>query len=502
MNKLKSIVAAALGLLMVGQVSAHDNYNYINISAGGGLSTMLQRFHEQQGIDKDGKLGGGATFNVSYIHFFGNRFGLGTGLGVAYHQSRSIVNGLDESLERDDYNNVPFTYRMIYSDWEEVQRSVNLEIPLGFYFRHDLNDRMSMLVGLGGKFTFPFIYKYEVTDGEIETRGYYADKNVEIFNLPHHGFGIDDTRYTGSNKKIPGCNIYLDLGFNHWLNDRVAIYWGIYANYGVTDLIKSHDKPLYKSYNTSTEYSGVHASNQVNKAALLSAGLKVGVTLPFGKKPEPEVKDTVFVTDTVSALDDQLVLVAPDTLAADSSWVDVASMIEKLPNWDRFNYKNKEALEEATTAFAALSDSAKREIPNELREKLFGLNKNVAVSTIPNLESSLKIKSSYGFAFASSDGHFSDEEKQYMHFIADCLKMNPQAKISVIGYTCDIGSEEQNEVFGYDRAIHIKNYIVRYGAFEEQIEMDTKTSHCPIVPNTSEANRSKNRRTEVKLIKK
>ena len=499
MNKIKSIVAAALGLLMAGQASAHDNYNYININVGGGLSTMLQSFHDYEGIDKDAKLGFGGTFNVGYIHFFGDKFGLGTGLGLSYYQSRAIVNGLDESLEEDSYNNVAYTYRMLYSDWEEMQRAIDFELPIGFYFRHDLNERMSLLTGIGGKFTFPFYYKYEVMDGEIETRGYYADRNVEIFDLPHHGFGVDDSRYESSNDKLPGFAVYLDLGFNHWLNDRVAIYWGIYANYGITDLIKSHEKALY---NINADYTGVHASNQVDKASLLAAGLKVGVTLPFGKKPEPEVKDTIFVTDTISALDDQLVLVAPDTLAEDSSWVDVAALIEKLPDWDHFNYKNKDALESATTAFSALSDSAKREIPNELREKLFNLNKNVAVSTVPNLESSLKIKSSYGFAFASSDGHFTDEEKQYMHFIADCLKMNPQAKISVIGYTCDIGSEEQNEVFGYDRAIHIKNYIVRYGAFEDQIEMDTKTSHCPIVPNTSEANRSKNRRTEIKLIAK
>jgi outer membrane protein OmpA-like peptidoglycan-associated protein len=354
------------------------------------------------------------------------------------------------------------------------------------------------MAGIGGKFCFPFYYRYEVTDGEIETKGFYPFKNVLLEDIPHHGFGLDDTKYSGTNDRKPAFAVYLDLGLNHWIKDNLAIYWGVYCNYGLTDLIKSHKQALYDK---DANYAGVHNSNQVDKVRLLAIGAKVGVTIPFGKKPEPEVSDTVFVKDTVS-LEDQLVLQTPDTLAADSSWIDVADMIEKLPNWDRFNYKNKPALEEATKAFASLSDSAKAEIPENLRDKLLGLNTKVAQSTIPNLESSLKIKHSYGFAFSSSDGHFTNEQLEYMHFIADCLKMNPQAKISVIGYTCNIGSENQNEVFGYDRAIHVRNYLVRYGAFEDQIEMDTRTFHNPVAPNNCEENRSKNRRTEINLIKK
>lgn len=494
MNKIKAIVIAALGLLTGVQASAHDNFNYLNITAGGGLHTMR---HDPSLGDFKPCFGG--AFNVNYIHFFGKHFGLGTGLGLGYDQSRSTLNGTDVYNEVDKYNdNQAYEYRVIYSDLKEVQRALVAELPLGFYGRHDLTEKMAILVGLGGKLTFPVMYKYEITDGSLETKGYYPSTNVLLENMPHHGFGVDDTPYSGTTDPKIGFAVYADLGFNHWFNEKLALYWGLYCTYGITDLAKSHDAPLY---DVNQNYSGVHGSNQIDKATLLDAGVKIGVTLAFGKKPEPEITDTVFVKDTVS-LTDNLILETPDTLAADSSWVDVASMIEKLPNWDKFNYKNRNALEEATKAFSALSDSAKNEIPENLRDKLLGLNIKVAQSTIPNLESSLKIKHSYGFAFSSSDGHFTNEQLDYMHFVADCLKMNPQAKISVIGYTCNIGSEDQNEVFGYDRAIHVRNYLVRFGAFEDQIIMDTKTFHDPIAPNDCEKNRSKNRRTEIKLIKK
>ena len=191
-----------------------------------------------------------------------------------------------------------------------------------------------------------------------------------------------------------------------------------------------------------------------------------------------------------------------DSISNAAAAANVAALIEQLPTWDKFNYKDKDALDKTSKAFAALPDNVKNQIPANLRDKLIGLTNKVSQSTIQNLEKSLKVKNSYGFAFSSSDGHFTESQCEYMHFIADCLKMNPKAKVSVIGYTCNIGSESLNEVFGYDRAIHVRNYLVRYGAFEDQVEMDTKTFHNPIATNNCEENRAKNRRTEIKLIKK
>lgn len=493
MNKIKAIAVSLVVLLCGGQSYAHDNFNYLNVNVGGGLHTL--RHNPSLGSSKPGF---GGTFNVSYVHFFGKYAGLGTGLGVSYYSSSSKINGIDVLNEIDEINNYrAFEFRMNYTDWKEKQHIYDLELPLGFYNRGDFNDHTSFLVGIGGKLYFPFIYRYEVTEGTLEGTGYYPDENVTYGNMPHHGFGYAE-RESGSQNRRLGFAVYLDLGMNHWLSDRAALYWGLYCNYGISDLVKSHKASLY---NYEGEYAGVHSSNMVNKVSMLAAGVKVGVTFAFGKKPEEPLADTVVVKDTVN-LADQLVLQPVDSAAADSSWKDVADMISKLPDWDRFNYLNKPALEDATKAFAALSDSAKMEIPDNLRDKLLGLNANVQKSTIPNLEQSLKIKHSYGFAFSSSDGHFSEEQQSYMHFIADCLKMNPQAQISVIGYTCNVGTEDFNEVVGYDRAIHVRNYIVRFGAFEDQVIMDTRTSKNPVAPNDCESNRAKNRRTEINLIKK
>lgn len=494
MNNLKFYIIAMLGLLIGGQVYAHDNFNYLNITAGGGLHTLR---HEP--ILGNSKLGGGGTFNINYIRFFGHHFGLGTGLEVSYNQSRSILNGTIMSLEEDTYNgNQAFEFRMNYNDWNEIQRAIIAEIPLGFYGRLDLSDKTAFFIGAGGKLIFPFIYRYETVDGNIETRGYYSSTNVEIFDIPHHGFRTNTNSYFGSTEKMLSCAVFLDLGLNHWLSENVAFYWGLYCNYGLTNLAKSNTNDLF---DINENYIGVHSSNMIEKASLLSAGIKLGVTVALGAKPKSMLKDSALLPEPGLTFN-ELILTTPDSVTPDSMVSKVTNMIETLPDWENFNYTNKEDLINATNAYASLSDSAKNEIPHELREKMFNLNVNVNKSTIENLEQSLKIKRSYGFAFASSDGHFTDKELEYMQYIAGCLKMNPDSKINVIGYTCNIGTKYGNEEVGFDRAIHVRNYLIRYGASPDQIEMDTKTTQRPIAPNDCEKNRQKNRRTEISLIKK
>jgi len=100
MKNIKTVVAAALGLLIVGQVSAHDNYNYLHINAGGGLHTL--RHNPELGSSTPGF---GGTFNANYIHFFGKHSGIGTGVGLSYYQSRSKIEGMKNIKSKKLYNN-------------------------------------------------------------------------------------------------------------------------------------------------------------------------------------------------------------------------------------------------------------------------------------------------------------------------------------------------------------------------------------------------------------
>ena len=81
------------------------------------------------------------------------------------------------------------------------------------------------LFGFGGKLLLPVWNRYKVTDGSLETRGYYPDLNVELYNLPHHGFGVDNTHYKGSVDTRLGASLFIDMGFCQRLSYASSIYF-------------------------------------------------------------------------------------------------------------------------------------------------------------------------------------------------------------------------------------------------------------------------------------
>ncbi|MCB9017123.1 MAG: OmpA family protein [Prevotellaceae bacterium] len=494
-NRILAVLVAVLFLS-----STNGQNQYLNMSVGGGLHTLQ---HDPSLGSHTPGIGG--TFNVSYVYFFSSHWGLESGLGISYYQSKSKIDGLDESRETDAVNGGQAYYlRSIYSGWEEKQRMITAELPVGIYYRTDLSTKTSLLLGFGGKLTLPFWNEYKVTDGSFETKGYYPFMNVEIFDLPHHKFGRDETRYSDEMDTRLGAALYLDLGLNHWLKNGMGIYWGVYCNYGLTDVMDNHDNKLRASDGS---YNGVLASDMVDKTNLLAAGVKLGVTLPFGKK-EVQPQETMEQETPLVLPDTQNVVpaVTSDSLpkvndaSNPNDWRSVASLIKNLPEWENFKYVNKADLKQVDEAYAALSDSERDSLPMALVYKKEKLDKQVANTTKEKMKEALSKKDKYSFYLDLAFRDFSGEERAYMKYIADCLKMNPDVKIKITGHTCNIGTAERNEMLGYERALFVRDVMMEMGADSEQIEVETKGQREPVEPNTTEENKSKNRRAVLKLI--
>jgi hypothetical protein len=63
--------------------------------------------------------------------------------------------------------------------------------------------------------------------------------------------------------------------------------------------------------------------------------------------------------------------------------------------------------------------------------------------------------------------------------LADLLKTNPSWKLRVIGHTDHIGGDRSNERLGLARANTVKNFLVKYGAGANQIEVASKGEGDP-----------------------
>jgi outer membrane protein OmpA-like peptidoglycan-associated protein len=72
-------------------------------------------------------------------------------------------------------------------------------------------------------------------------------------------------------------------------------------------------------------------------------------------------------------------------------------------------------------------------------------------------------------------------------------------QILCIGHTCDKGNDKTNFATGQNRAQEIKDYLIQQGISPERIKTKNMGDTEPLVPNTNEANRRKNRRVEIKI---
>lgn len=76
------------------------------------------------------------------------------------------------------------------------------------------------------------------------------------------------------------------------------------------------------------------------------------------------------------------------------------------------------------------------------------------------------------------------------------LKENPNISVSIQGHTDDVGDDAKNLKLSQDRADGVKDFLVSQGISKSRLKAEGFGETKPKVPNTSEANRATNRRTE------
>jgi len=94
-----------------------------------------------------------------------------------------------------------------------------------------------------------------------------------------------------------------------------------------------------------------------------------------------------------------------------------------------------------------------------------------------------------------------NESKPELERLVSFLLANPNAEIELSGYTSSEGERRYNISLSYNRVKACKDYIVAKGIAEDRIIAIGFGPDHPIAPNDTEANRTKNRRVEMRLKK-
>lgn len=103
--------------------------------------------------------------------------------------------------------------------------------------------------------------------------------------------------------------------------------------------------------------------------------------------------------------------------------------------------------------------------------------------------------------FAFDDYNLSTRSKENLEKIAKWMSKAPATKIQIQGYTCNIGTAEYNLALGDRRANSAKKYLEGLGVSVSRLSTVSYGLERPLLSNTNEENRSKNRRDEFMEIK-
>lgn len=99
-------------------------------------------------------------------------------------------------------------------------------------------------------------------------------------------------------------------------------------------------------------------------------------------------------------------------------------------------------------------------------------------------------------AFAKDSAVLLPGARSRLAQVVGSLRSRPQGAITVTGYTDDLGSAEHGLVLSRQRAEAVRAVLVA-GLPGRTVTASGKGEADPLVPNTSEVNRSKNRRVEI-----
>jgi outer membrane protein OmpA-like peptidoglycan-associated protein len=104
--------------------------------------------------------------------------------------------------------------------------------------------------------------------------------------------------------------------------------------------------------------------------------------------------------------------------------------------------------------------------------------------------------------FATNSAELNGLSKLVIDEFGTFLKENPKIKVAIHGHTDDIGNDGANLTLSESRAKSVYDYLISQGLGADRLSFKGFGETKPLVPNTSENNRGKNRRTEFVIVAK
>jgi len=121
---------------------------------------------------------------------------------------------------------------------------------------------------------------------------------------------------------------------------------------------------------------------------------------------------------------------------------------------------------------------------------------NINDENLAKIEEGISNKTLYS-NFAVKEFKPDRKLESYTLELKNYLQKYPNKKVNIVGHTDSVGVN--NDQFGLDRAINVKDYLITQGISEAIIKVSSKGENEPIATNKTEEGRAKNRRIEITI---
>ena len=432
--------------------------------------------------------------DVDYAYFFNEHWGLSLGVGLNRLAAKASISKSGVIPDYDELHDGAFDYPENYNPNYDLYYDANglrekeivwaVEVPLKAHFdwRFDGRNGIYATLGIQGYFPIKGFNRY-TGEGTITTSGYeelfnqwymrhYEDGNIKMDN--HFAEGS----YTGNGNNVkmrPSVDILTDIGGVFALSKKVDFYLGMYCKYGFLDILPKEKTSLigansegqmeFKGTLGSDMLDELYAANQIKKNQtkwnLLQIGVKAGFHFKTCMTPQEKSRKQIEkeILEELKKKSNE-----PIIIKQDPQYIYIVPVCDQLNDDDDYlTEKDKKAI---TDLSEALSNT----------KILFDLDKD-----IPKI---------------------SDYNDNINKTVA-ILKENPQLKLIVEGYTCDLGTEEHNRDLAQRRANNVRNLFIQKGVSPDQIETASYTVNDPQNrQNITDPSREEHRAAIFRIVKR
>jgi OOP family OmpA-OmpF porin len=267
----------------------------LSIELNGGLQGT--QYQLQNGQSK--QLPGG-SLGLLYTFRLGSQWGLVTGItGGLYRTQATLQDGVVFTSYQVDDQGSAFQYNLKATGYKETQQFFAAGIPLMLQY-HTAGAGMQWYFNGGGKVLFPSNASIQASAQQLSLSGYYPDYNLDISNLPQHGFGtIKNWSSSTTTQLKPAAALSVATGISFGVSPGTRLYTGLYVDYGLTSLKNGNGAMPLATY-SSTGISGVQANSVLNmqiagQMTLLSFGLQVRLSFGSARSKPAAQPDTNVV---------------------------------------------------------------------------------------------------------------------------------------------------------------------------------------------------------------